>query len=66
MSPTMRLRRGETVPALLPHRLASLPLGVGDHLRRPRTALRLFRPFSLRKAAEAASLRVRRSSRDRS
>jgi hypothetical protein len=23
----------------------SLPLGVGDHLRRPRNALRLFRPF---------------------
>jgi len=35
----VRLRRGETVPALLPHRLASLPFGVGDHLRRPRSAV---------------------------
>ena len=58
----MRLRRVETVRTQTP----SLPLGVGDHLRRPRNVLRLFRPFSLRKAAEAASLRVRRSSRDKS
>jgi len=43
---TMRLRRGETVPALLPHRLASLPLGVGDHLRRPRSALGCSAPHS--------------------
>ena len=42
----MRLRRGETVPALLPHRLASLPLGVGDHLRRPRSALGCSAPHS--------------------
>jgi hypothetical protein len=35
----MRRRRGETVPALLSHRLASLlALLAGDHLRRPHCA----------------------------
>ena len=43
----MRLRRGETVlpPRTPPAQTPSLPLGVSDHLRRPRDALRLFRPF---------------------
>jgi len=36
----MRLRRGETVRTQTP----SLPFGVSDHLHRPHTALRLFRP----------------------
>lgn len=41
----MRLRRCETVPALSPHRLASLlPVVLGrDHLRRPRGAPERFR-----------------------
>jgi hypothetical protein len=39
--PLMRLRRVETVRTQTP----SLPLGMSDHLRRPRDALRLFRPF---------------------
>ena len=42
----MRLRRVETVRPPFPAQTPSLPLlGVGDHLRRPRNALRLFRPF---------------------
>ena len=55
--PPMRLRRGETVPALLPHRLACLRGRVaGDHLRRPRGALRLFRPVTpLRTAGRVAA-----------
>ncbi len=47
----MRLRRGETVPALSPHRLASLlpvVVLVGDHLPRPR---RLSPPSPLRARA---------------
>jgi len=41
----MRLRRVETVRPPFPAQTPSLPLGVGDHLRRPHNALRLFRPF---------------------
>ena len=46
LSCLMRLRRVETVPALNPAQTPSLPFGgLCDHLRRPRDALRLFRPF---------------------
>jgi hypothetical protein len=38
--------RGDCATPFSPHRLRSLPLGgLSDHLRRPRDALRLFRPF---------------------
>ena len=59
----MRLRRGETVPALSPHRLASLlPVRLaGDHLRRPHSALGL--PAHAPSRKPTAPLRVRRSSR---
>ncbi len=43
----MRLRRGRLCfrRGLPQHRLRVCPFGLSDHLRRPRDALRLFRPF---------------------
>ena len=62
----IRLRRGETVPALLPHRLASLPvvfLRVIICAVLAGLCLRLHSAPALRDAPAAALLRVRRSSR---
>lgn len=63
----MRLGRGETVPALLPHRLASLLpvfLGVIICAVLAGSRLRLHSAPALRYAPAAALLRMRRSSRE--
>ena len=58
----MRLRCGETVPALFPRTDSEFALRNWDHLRRPRCALGRSAP-SLPRGSSNASLRVRRSSR---
>ena len=66
-SRSTRLRRGETVPALLPHRLASLLpvfLGVIICAVLAGSRLRLHSAPALRYAPAVALLRVRRSSRE--
>ena len=51
----MPLCGGETVPALSPHRLASLPplVSAGDHLHRPRSTLGFPTPCSLSETGRA-------------